>query len=108
MLEGLFGNSTAERVLTFLAMNPDAYAQQLADRFELSLSVVQNQLRRLERGGIIVSQPKGRMRFYSFNPRFPLRDDLRAMLKRAADLLPDKERAKYIVRNRPRMKGKPL
>ena len=108
MLEGLFGSSTAEKVLTFLAVNPDAYAQQLCNQLGLSLGAVQNQLQRLEREGIIVGRARGRMRFYEFNPRWPFREDLRAMLKRAFDYLPQGDREKYTVRRRPRMARKPL
>lgn len=107
MLEGLFGNRTVENVLMFLAMNKEAYAQELSNRLALPLSMVQAQLRRLERGGIIVGQPKGRMRFYSFNPRFPLADDLTGMLRRALEYLPDSDREKFVARRRPRVKGKP-
>ena len=50
-LDALFGNRTAEQVLMYLAVNETAYAQQMADALDISLSVVQKQLRRLETGG---------------------------------------------------------
>jgi DNA-binding transcriptional ArsR family regulator len=107
MLEGLFGNRTVENVLLFLAMNKEAYAQEMSDRLGVPLNMVQAQLRRLERGGIIVGQSRGRMRFYSFNPRFPLADDLTGMLRRAVDYLPDSDREKLVARRRPRARDKP-
>jgi DNA-binding transcriptional ArsR family regulator len=109
LLDGLLGNETAEKVLFYLAVNHDAYAQELADTLHLALSTVQSQLQRLERRGVLVSQSRGRMRFYSFNPRFPLVSDVRALLLRALDFLPERERAVFApVRRRPRAPGKPL
>jgi hypothetical protein len=108
MLAGLFGNATAEKVLLFVATNRETYAQELADRFEVSLSSVQNQLQRLERGGVLVGTPRGRMRFYAFNPRFPFTVELEAMLRRAVEMLPERDRARYLARRRPRARGKRL
>jgi DNA-binding transcriptional ArsR family regulator len=102
MLAALFGNPTAEKVLMFLALNGDGYAQEIADRFALSLSMVQNQLIRLQRGGVLVSIERGRMRFFSFNPRFRFADEIVAMLRRAADYLPERDRDRFLVRRRPR------
>jgi DNA-binding transcriptional ArsR family regulator len=108
MLEGLFGNATAANVLMFLAMNRDAYAQELADSLGMTLSTVQGQLRRLERAGVLAGTTRGRMRFYTFNPRFPLAADLGQMLQRAVDFMPESDRARFIARRRPRLAGKPL
>ena len=108
LLDALFGNRTAAKSLIFIGINKEAYAKEIADSTEISLNLVQSQLKRLERGGVLVSKPRGRMRFYSFNPRFPLGDDLEAMLRDAIDYMPDEERDMYIVRRRPRAPGKPL
>lgn len=108
MLESLVGNKTAERVLLFLQAYGEGYAQQIADRFGISLSAVQRQLTRLERGGIVVSQLKGRTRLYVFNPRWPFRSELQSLLKKALSYLPDSELEPYYrSRTRPRRKGKP-
>jgi DNA-binding transcriptional ArsR family regulator len=109
MLEALFGNRTAERVLMYLAVNESAYAQQMADALDIPLSVVQKQLRRLELGGLLASRLVGRTRLFSVSPRFALADELRALLKRAFSLLPDDEQLPYeSYRARPRLTGKPL
>ena len=108
MLEGLLGNGTAEKVLFFVTLNREAYAQEIADRLRLTLSGVQNQLRRLERGNVLVGTPRGRMRFYAFNPRFPLVAELETLLRRAIDFLPEREQERYRVRRRPRAQGKRL
>lgn len=108
MLDALFGNRTAAKVLTFVALNRDGYAQELADRFDVSLSAVQNQLARLAEGGVLVSVARGRTRLYSLNPRFAVARDLEAMLRRAVEYLPERERELYIARRRPRARGKRL
>ena len=108
MLDALFGNATAAKVLAFISMNRDSYAQELADRFGLSLSMVQNQLIRLADGGVLVAVSRGRTRLYSLNPRFALARDLEAMLRRAVELMPERERERYIARRRPRARGKRL
>ncbi len=108
MLDALFGNATAGKVLAFIAMNREAYAQEVADRFDVSLSMVQNQLERLAQGGVLVSVTRGRTRLYGFNPRFPLAEDLEAMLRRAVEYMPARERERYAARRRPRARAKPL
>jgi DNA-binding transcriptional ArsR family regulator len=108
MLDELFGNPTAAKVLTFVAMNRESYAQELADRFGLSLSTVQNQLLRLAEGGVLVAVERGRTRLYSLNPRFVVARDLEAMLRRAVEFMPDRERDRYVARRRPRARGKRL
>lgn len=108
MLQALFGNRSAEKVLLYLSVNSETYAQELADALGLRLYAVQRQLRRLEDGAIVVSRPRGRMRFYSLNPRFPFTPDLVRMLTRALDYMPAEERIRYQPRrNRPRRSGKP-
>lgn len=109
MLEALFGNQTAERVLMYLAVNESAYAQQMADALKIALSVVQKQLRRLELGGLLVSRLVGRTRLFSINERLPVAGELKTLLKRAFALLPDAEQLPYeSYRARPRLTGKPL
>lgn len=108
MLETLLGNRTAEKVLIFIAVNTDGYAKEIADATGTALNLVQRQLRRLERGGILVSRPRGRMRFYSLSSRYAFVDQLREILTKAFGYLPDPDRADYVVRRRPRMGGKPL
>jgi DNA-binding transcriptional ArsR family regulator len=108
MLDALFGNATAAKVLLFIAMNREAYAQELADRLGVALSRAQAQLQRLERGGVLAGTPRGRMRFYAFHPRFALARELESMLRRAFELLPERERERYVARRRPRAPGKRL
>jgi DNA-binding transcriptional ArsR family regulator len=109
LLEAILGNATAERVLLYLENYEEGYAQAIADTFEgVNLRMVQVQLARFERGGVLVSARVGRTRLFSWNPRFAFRRELRALLRRALDSLPESERKKFFMqRRRPRRAGKP-
>ena len=109
MLEVLFGNRSAEKVLLFMANYNDGYASQIAATFGTSLYSIQKQLMRLEQGGILVSQLRGKIRIYTWSPRFALKNELIALLNRSLDLLPKEEKSKYFrARSRPRRSGKSL
>ena len=108
MLEAVFGNATAERVLFYLQVYEEGHASEIANTFEVSLSVIQKQLRRFEDGGVLVSRTVGRTRVFTWNPRYPFREPLRALLKRALEYVPESElRQYYRRRTRPRRSGKP-
>lgn len=108
MIEALVGNGTVEKVLFFLFTYSDGYAKQMADVFGLRISGIQQQLRRLEDGGVVVSRLVGRTRVYSFNPRCYFRAELMQLLDKAMSTLPPRELEKcYRRRTRPRHTGKP-
>ena len=109
MLEGVFGNATAEKVLLYLEQYEEGYARAIADTFDdVTLSMAQRQLARFERAGALVSATKGRTRLYTWNPRYPFRRELRALLARALDVMPLDQRRRYFSqRRRPRRAGKP-
>jgi len=107
MLEGILGNPTAERVLLYLEQYGEGYARAIAATFALSLSMVQRQLERFERQGLLVSQVKGRTRLFTWNPRYAFLVELRALLRSALRALPADERRRYFAqRRRPRRTGK--
>jgi DNA-binding transcriptional ArsR family regulator len=108
MLEGLFGNATAEKVLLYLEQYEEGYAQGIANTFDgVSLSMVQRQLQRLERAGVVVSVLRGRTRLFRWNPRFVFLGELRQLLAKALRSLPAEERRRYFAqRRRPRRSGK--
>ena len=109
MLEGLFGNVIIEKILFSLHVYEEVYAFDLAKGFGEPVNRFQQQLKRLESGGIIVSRLAGRTRLYSINPRYPFRSQLTALIKKAFEFLPEDERqAHYRRRTRPRRAGKPL
>jgi DNA-binding transcriptional ArsR family regulator len=109
MLSVLFGSELREKVLLYLEECGEAYSSELARNFGASLFAVQNQLKRLEDAGILVSRTVGKTRMYSINPRYFLKHELISLLKKNLEALPEKEIAEfYRPRRRPRRSGKPL
>jgi len=109
MLEALFNSKIKERILLTLLVRKELYARDLAAIFSGSLSPVQNQLKKLEKGGVVVSRLKGRTRLYSFNPRYPFLKQIEGLLTKVLSFVPAYERKKYYTpRLRPRRAGKPL
>jgi hypothetical protein len=80
MLEAILGNRTAEKVLLYIETYGEGYAQAIANTFDdVTLRMAQVQLARFERGGVLISQLKGRTRLYTWNPRYPFQSELRAL-----------------------------
>jgi len=109
MLEMVFGNATAEKVLLYIEQYGEGYAKSIADTFEgLPVSMVQRQLERFERAGLLVSSLKGRTRLFCWNRRYAFLREIRALLRKALEALPEEERRRYFTeRRRPRRTGKP-
>jgi predicted ArsR family transcriptional regulator len=109
MLEPVFGNATVEKILFALEVYGQAYPAGLAKLFGIPVNGIQQQFKRLEDGSVVVSLMAGRTRLYQFNPRYAFLKELRQLIQRAIEFLPDKEVEKYYRnRTRPRGKGKPL
>ncbi len=105
-LIGLFGSKAAYQVLMYIECYGQGYAAKIAKTFGMSLSQVQNQLRKFEELGLLVSRKEGSARFYYFK-RNPVADELRTFLRSALDRLPDATIQKfYRARKRPRRYGK--
>lgn len=109
MLEGLFGNITVEKILFYLYAYGEGYALGMARIFGMSVNRIQQQLKRLENNGIVASRLTGNVRIYIFNPRYPFLKELKALMTRAYEFLPEKEKDRYYrMRTRPRRAGKPF
>ena len=109
MLEGLFGNATAEKVLLYVEQYGEGYGKAIADTFGVSVHMVQRQLARFEHAGLLVSVLKGRTRLFLWNPRYPFVEQVRSLLREALRRIPLDERKRYFSqRRRPRRTGKPL
>lgn len=109
ILETIFGNRTAANVLLFIENYESGYASGIADTYDTSLSVVQDQLRKLESAGVLVSRTVGRTRVFEFNPRDPTVRNLRQFLSEELRLIPESLVKKYFrERQRPRRSGKPI
>ncbi len=109
MLEGLLGNVIVEKILFMLNTYGEAYPLGIAKVFNEPVNRIQQQLKRLENGGIVVSRFMGKVRLYTFNPRYPYLKELKALISKAYEFLPEEEKDKYYrMRTRPRRAGKPL
>ena len=108
MLEGLFGNIIVERIFFSLFVYEEVYALGLAKDFDQPVNRFQQQLKRLEGSGIIVSRLAGKTRLYNMNPRYPFKKELNALVAKAFEFVPNDEKdAYYRKRTRPRRAGKP-
>ena len=109
MLEGVFGNVTIEKILFTLHVYGEGYPFGMATSFGEPVNRFQQQLKRLESAGIVASRLIGKVRIYTFNPRYPFLKELEALVAKAYEFLPEKEKeARYRKRTRPRRAGKPL
>ncbi|MDH3217154.1 MAG: winged helix-turn-helix domain-containing protein [Candidatus Krumholzibacteria bacterium] len=95
--------------MMFLLARGEGYAREIARFFATDLDPIQKQLAKLEAGGVLVSRVAGRTRLFSLNPRYPMIDELRALLEKALQFYPDDVRERLLMnRRRPRRRGKPL
>ena len=109
MIEVLLGSKNAERVLVFLFVREEGYAREIARYFETDLKSIQGQLDKLERGGVLISREVGKTRPYTFNPRYPFLNELKALLEKAFYFYPAREQEELTMnRRRPRARGKAL
>jgi hypothetical protein len=109
MLGELFGSTNKERVLIYLIARDKGYAREIARFYDTPLNPIQKALDALERAGVLVSRAVGTTREYEFNPRYALRDELRALLMKALSFYPARLRDELLItRKRPRRKAKPL
>lgn len=107
MIEVLVGSKNAERVLIYIFAREEGYPREIARYFNTDLKSIQNQMDKLEAGGVLVSRSVGRTRPYVFNPRYPFLTELKALLEKALAFYPAKEQDELRVnRRRPRAKGK--
>lgn len=109
MLEGIFGNKTAERVLLHVYHYGEIHASAIAQDYGIAVNPIKGQLDRFEQAGILVSKEVGRSRIYFFNPKSVFLGPVKELLKIVYEAIPLEEREKiFESRRRPRRKGKPV
>ncbi len=109
MLEPLFESEAKERALLYIYTHGESYPREIARSLGLYVNTVQYQLLKLEGGGVLYSKLKGRVRLFGFNPRYPFKKELEALLEKALTFVSEAERQRlYTPRLRPRRTGKPL
>jgi hypothetical protein len=80
MLEGLFGNKSAEKVMLALYVNKELHASAIAQIYDTALDPIKKQLERFEDAGFLNSRVVGRSRLYSFNEKNPIFAPLKELL----------------------------
>ncbi|MBX2994660.1 MAG: winged helix-turn-helix transcriptional regulator [Bdellovibrionaceae bacterium] len=109
MLVELFGSQTTVKCLLYLEALREGYPSEISKAFGISNTQVNRTLEKLEQADILVAQPKGRARVYSFNKRWLLFPELDALLAKVVRNMPIEDREKYFAtRKRPRKKNKTL
>jgi predicted transcriptional regulator len=109
MLEPLFESEKKEKILLYLYTHGEAYPMEIARAYGFYVNAVQNQLQKLEQGGILYSQLRGKVRLFGFNPRYPFKKELEFLLDKVLQFIPNEEKEKfYTPRLRPRRTGKPF
>ena len=109
MIEPLLGSSIKERILLYLHTHGESYPREIAKDLGLYVHAVQHQLLKMEKGGVLYSKLKGKVRLFGFNPRYPFKRELEALLEKALTFVPDEEKTRlYKPRLRPRRTGKPF
>lgn len=109
MLESLFGTKNRELVLQFILVFEEGYAREIARFFDVTLPSIQNQLEKLEQGGVLLSKMSGKTRRYFINPRYAFLNELTALLTKAREFYDPKTKEMLTLqRKRPRRVEKPL
>jgi hypothetical protein len=80
MLEGLFGNKSAEKVMLSIFTNGEIHASAIAHLHNTALDPIKKQLERFEESGFLVSRFVGRSKVYKFNDQNPMIKPLKELL----------------------------
>jgi predicted transcriptional regulator len=109
LLESLFESTAKEKILLYIHARGESYAREIARDLGLYVNAVQYQLLKMETGGILYSNLRGKVRLFGMNPRYPFKRELEALLEKALTFATDAESMRlYRPRLRPRRTGKPL
>lgn len=80
MLEALFGNKSAEKVMLALFEFEELHASAIAQINSTALDPIKKQLEKFEDAGILQTRTVGRSKLYKFNHKHPLYEPLMEML----------------------------
>ncbi len=109
MIEALLGSENAEKVLVFILIRGKGYPSEIASFYKVDLYSVQNQMKKFENGGVLVSFLEGKTRIFEFNPLYIFLPELKQLLQKAVSFYPSEEIEKLKMnRRRPRRSDKPL
>src|SRR3989338_10116619 len=77
-----------KKLLNYLFINPheNLYVNELSAKLQLDKRNLVKKLKELEREGIITSQKRGNLKFYSINRDFPLYSEYRKIVSKTIGL----------------------
>ncbi len=108
ILETLIGSENRERVLIFLKARGEGYAREIARFYDTDLFPIQDQLERLEAGGVLVRRPVGRTILYQSIPVISCWKNWKHCSKKQCIIIQKEIREELLMnRRRPRRRGKP-
>ncbi|PJZ51549.1 hypothetical protein [Leptospira adleri] len=109
ILDGIFGNGTASRVLLHVYHYNEIHSSAIANDYGTAVTPIRLQLERFERSGILVAKNVGRSRVFAFNPKSPFVKPIKDILAIFYNSLSLEEKESiFSTRRRPRQKGKPV
>ncbi len=83
MLHSLIGSEDRLKILLHLVQTKKSYLTEMENALGIRLFAVQTQVKNLESDGIVEGWSEGHRRFFGIDPRYPLRKELVALLKKA-------------------------
>jgi predicted transcriptional regulator len=95
-LRSLIGSTTRAKILLYMSIYRVTYPRELTINLKLPLFGVQTQLKNLMKGGVVIVKQDANRRMFSFNPKYELKKELLALLKKAMQTLPARDRALYL------------
>lgn len=109
MINALFGNETAAKIFLYLENYDEGTPSGIARTFNMNKNRIYSQLLRLEGEGILVAKKSENLRVFSINPRMSFKKELKLLLRKYLDLMPEKDFDQFFAeRRRPRRTGKEL
>ncbi|TGL63378.1 ArsR family transcriptional regulator [Leptospira sarikeiensis] len=109
IMEGVFGNRTAGRVLLHIFHYSEIHAAAIAKDYGTAATPIKNQLIRFEEAGILISKQIGKSRVYLFNQKSAFIKPIKELLNIVYNTMPISEKERlFSERRRPRRKGKPV
>ena len=110
MLNVIFGNDNAERVLQYLLAKENGYLSEISQYYNIAPSILKKQIDKFEAGNVIVGKNIGRTRVFELNKRYPFIKELIALLKKARMVYSQEDRTNLLSpkRTRFRKNDKPL
>lgn len=109
ILKGILRAESQEKILIYLMKRERGYAKGIAEFYQVPVTPIQKQLKRLEEDGIIVRLQLGSLKEYQLNRRNAFYPELILLLEKAITAYPKEIiRELQMERKRPRASGKPV